>query len=59
MHEKVRQRDTVRFLLGFAQMFVATFAGVVVLYSGLNRISLTAVLVASLLTMLSLLLFRK
>jgi hypothetical protein len=40
-------------------MFVATFAIVLLVWSGVNRVSLSAAVVASVLTMLSVLLYRK
>jgi hypothetical protein len=55
----VRQRDRTRFFLGGAQMFVASFAIVLLIWSGVNRVSLSAAVVASVLTTLSVLLYRK
>jgi len=52
-------RDLGRFLLGIAQMFVAAFAIVVLIWLGVNRTSLVAAVVASVLTIISLLLYRK
>ncbi len=48
-----------RFVLGAAQMLIAAFAIVLLLFSGVNRASLSAAVIASMLTMLSVLLFRK
>jgi hypothetical protein len=49
----------VRFGLGSAQMCVAVFAAVLLVLSGVNRWSLLAATLASVLTMISVLLFRK
>jgi hypothetical protein len=57
--KEVRQRGRARLLLGGAQMFVASFAIALLIWSGLNRVSLLAAVAASVLTMLSVLLFRK
>jgi hypothetical protein len=56
---ETRQWAVLRFLLGNAQMFMAVVAIVLLLKSGVNVWSITAVLVASILTVTSRLLFRK
>ena len=48
-----------KLVLGAAQMFIAAFAIVLIVLSGVNRVSLSAAVIASMLTMLSVLLFRK
>ena len=53
------RRNVGRFLLGMAQMFTAAFAISVLLWSGVNRVSLLAATVASTLTMVSVLVFKK
>jgi hypothetical protein len=59
IQKAVRQRERTRFLLGGAQMFVASFAIVLLVRSGVNRASLSAAVIASVLTMLSVVLYRK
>ncbi len=54
-----RGRGILRFGLGSLQMFVAAFAMVLLVYSGINRWSLFAATLASILTMISVLLFRR
>lgn len=56
---QARRLGIVRFGLGSAQMFVAVFAAVLLVLSGVNRWSLLAATLASVLTMISVLLFRK
>ena len=53
------RRDLGRFVLGIAQMSTAAFAIGVLLWSGVNRVSLVAATVASILTMASVLIFGK
>jgi hypothetical protein len=53
------RRDLGRFVLGICQMFTAAFAIGVLLWSGVNRASLVAATVASVLTMASVLIFGK
>ena len=53
------RRDFGRFVLGISQMFTAAFAIVVLLWSGVNWVLLVAATVASVLTMASVLIFRK
>lgn len=59
MRVQASRRDLGRFVLGISQMFTAAFAIVVLLWSGVNRVSLVAVTVASVLTMASVLIFGK
>jgi hypothetical protein len=59
MRVHASHRDLGRFVLGISQMFTAVFAIVVLLWSGVNRISLVAATLASVLTMASVLIFRK
>jgi hypothetical protein len=59
MRVHASRRDFGRFLMGISQMFTAAFAIVVLLWSGVNRVSLVAATVASVLTMASVLIFRK
>jgi len=53
------RQDLGRFLLGIFQMFAAAFAVAALLWSGVNRVSLVAATVASVLTMTSVLIFGK
>jgi hypothetical protein len=55
----VLRRSMGRFLLGIAQMLAAGIAITVLISSGVNRTSLLAATIASALTMLSVLIFRK
>jgi hypothetical protein len=48
-----------RLALGFAQMFAASFAVALLVWSGVNAMSLCAAVAASGLTMLSVLRFKK
>ncbi len=54
-----RGRNILRFGLGSVQMSTAVFAMVLLIYSGINRWSLFAATLASILTMISVLLFRR
>jgi hypothetical protein len=54
-----RHRAMVRIALGFAQVFAAAFAGVLVFRVGIGPASCLAVLVACLLTVISMLVFRE
>jgi hypothetical protein len=53
------RRDLGRFLMGISQMSAAAFAIGVLLWSGVNSVSLVAAMVASVLTMASVLIFWK
>ena len=59
MRAHASRRELGRFMLGVSQMFTAAFAIGVLLWSGVNRVSLVAATVASVLTMASVLIFGK
>ena len=51
--------DRWRFVLGMAQMFVATAAAMLLLWTGVNVLTVTATIVATMLTVTSRFLFRR
>ena len=57
MDARAKRRARLRVVLGMAQMFMAVLSLGLLLQSGVNAISLVAVAVTGLLTMISVLLF--